>query len=233
MESACGAVWIVEVAAIKLPPGAKPRLFHALVNPGIPIPAAATAVHGIGDADVAGRPHFGAIAGDLFRFLKGADLTGFNLVRYDLPVLAAEFGRAGYKFRLGGRAAVDVLDVYRRREPRDLASAVARYVGREHAYAHGAKADAKAVLEVLDAQVGRYTDLPATPAGLHEALVEVDVASRFRRDETGRVVFNFGKHMGATLERVAEADPTYLERMPTQDFLDDIRALVRRTLAAS
>jgi DNA polymerase-3 subunit epsilon len=115
---------IVEVAVLKLTPGAEPIRFRRLVNPGVPIPPSASAVHGIRDEDVAERPRFAAVAPRLARLLVDADLAGFGLTTFDLPLLLAEFARAGIRFPLGGRAVVDVLRLYRARHPRDLAAAV-------------------------------------------------------------------------------------------------------------
>lgn len=221
---------IVEVAVLTVLPGGKQELFHRRVNPCVPIPAAATAVHGIGDADVAGAPTFVAIAPELFATLHGSDLTGFGIASFDLPLLAAEFARVRLPFRVAGRRVIDVLALYRRCHPRDLASAVREYLGRVHSDAHSAVADVRATAEVLSRQVERHA-LPPTPAELHASLVEVDVAGRFRRDETGRVVFAFGKYSGRPLGEVAARDPGYLKWMLARAFLDDVHDLVRRALA--
>ena len=221
---------VVEVAAVKFTPGGPSEVYRRLVNPGVPIPAAATAVHGVTDADVAAAPPFVAIAHDLRRFLEGCDLAGFGVASFDLPLLAAEFARAGVRFAVAGRGVLDALDLYRRFEPRDLAHAVRLYVGREHDGAHAALADALAAVEVLDRQVGRY-GLPAGVAALHAALVEVDVGRRFRRDAGGHVAFGFGKHRGRRLADVARTDAGYLRWMLGQSFLDDAQGLVRRALA--
>jgi DNA polymerase-3 subunit epsilon len=221
---------VVEVAVLTLLPGGGQELYHRRVNPGVPIPAAATAVHGIADADVADAPPFAAIAAELFATLFGCDLAGFGIVSFDLPLLAAEFARVGLPFRVAGRRVVDVLALYRRQYPRDLASAVREYLGRAHEGAHSAAADARAAAEVLDRQVGRH-GLPPTPAGLHAALVEVDVAGRFCRDGEGRAVMGFGKYAGRLLAEVAACDPGYLRWMLGRPFLDDVHDLVRRALA--
>jgi DNA polymerase-3 subunit epsilon len=218
---------VVEVAGLVLRPGAEPARFSRLVNPGRPIPPAATAVHGIADEDVAAEPPFAAIAPRLARLLEGADLAGFNIARFDLPFLSAEFRRAGVEFAIAGRAVVDVQRIFHRLEPRDLAAAVRRYCGREHDGAHAAMDDAEATAEVLDAQVGRHAELPPTPAGLHALLIEVDVEGRFRI-EGDRVCFNFGKHQGRPLDEVARIDAGYLQWLLGQDFLDDVLDLVTR-----
>lgn len=221
---------IVEVAVLTLLPNGRQELFHRRVNPGVPIPPAATAVHGITDADVVGAPTFAASAPELFATLHGSDLAGFGIASFDLPLLVAEFARVRLPLRVAGRRVIDVLTLYRRCHPRDLTSAVREYLGREHADAHSAVADARATAEVLDRQVGRHA-LPLTPAGLHAALVEVDVAGRFRRDEVGHIVFAFGKYSGQPLAEVAARDPGYLRWMLGRPFLDDAHDLVRRALA--
>lgn len=221
---------IVEVAVLTLLPGGKEELFHRRVRPGVPIPAAATAVHGIADADVAAAPPFAAIAPEVFAALHGCDLAGFGIASFDLPLLAAEFARVRLPFRVAGRRVVDALAVYRRFHPRTLASAVREYLGRDHGDAHSAAADARAAAEVLDRQVGRHA-LPPTPAELHASLVEVDVAGRFRRDDAGRVAFAFGKHVGRPLAEVAARDASYLKWILGRAFLDDVHDLVRRALA--
>ncbi len=86
---------IVEACVLKLLPAGGKKQITRRLNPGIPIPAEASAVHGIFDADVAGEPAFAAVAGSLMDLLDGCDLCGFNIRRFDLRVLHAEFQRAG------------------------------------------------------------------------------------------------------------------------------------------
>jgi DNA polymerase-3 subunit epsilon len=222
---------IVEIALVVLSPGSPFRFFHSLVNPARSIPSLATAIHGIADADVADAPRFKTIAADLAHRLNGCDLAGFGLSSFDLPLLSAEFARAGISFPLAGRAILDALQVYRRHEPRSLAAAVAFYLARDHTGAHSALADAHAAIEVLDKQVGMYA-LPPTPNELHAKLVEVDIAAKFRRTDAG-VVFGFGKYAGRLLDEIARADPYYLEWVLKQPFLDDVHALVRAALVTN
>lgn len=223
---------IVELAFLRLEPGCEPDEFVQRFNPGIPIPAPATAVHGITDGDVAEMPSFDTIAEPLAEYLADSDWAGFNLKRFDVPFLVAECARAGVELMVSGRSIVDVLQLYHARAPRDLAAAVRCYCGREHEGAHGALADARASAAVLDAQLARYLDLPRDVAALHRSTTEVDVAGRFRL-QGGRVVFGFGKYRGCPLDRVAGSDPDYLRWVLSQDFLDDVRSLVERALGTA
>jgi len=223
---------IVEIAILMLKPDGTEESFETRVNPRRSIPPAATAVHGITDADVREAPTFAELAPNLVRRLADCDLAGFGIAGFDLPLLCVECVRAGVSFALDGRSVLDALSVFRRFEARTLSAAVSFYLGRSHVGAHAAADDARAAAEVLDAQVGRY-GLPAAPTALHRDLVEVDIAGKFRRDERGAVVFAFGKHSGRALVDVARTDPNYLTWVLTRPFLADVHDLVRATLAAS
>ncbi len=124
---------------------------------------------------------------------------------------------------------LDVLRIYHDREPRNLASAMRFFCDQEHSDAHGALADAVATAAILDAQLGRYGDLPRTVAALHESMTDVDVGGRFRT-EGGRIVFSFGKHLNHALDEVATSDPSYLAWFLRQGFLDDAKELVSQAL---
>jgi len=221
---------IVEVAVLKLVPKGEHELYHRRIHPGVTIPASASRIHGISDHDVRHAPRFAAVAAELSWILAGADLAGFGITGFDLPLLVAEFGRVGVPFRVAGRRVIDALALYRRFHPRTLASAVREYLGREHEDAHSAVDDVLATADVLNEQVWRH-GLPASPDELHDFLVDVDVGRRFRKDDAGHVVFGFGKYSGRLVSEVAARDRRYLEWMLSQPFLDDVHDLVRRALA--
>jgi DNA polymerase-3 subunit epsilon len=202
------------------------------VNPGVPIPPEATAIHGIVDADVAKEPRFPQFAASLQRFLDGCDLCGFNLKRFDLRFLSAEFSRASQSFSLTGRAILDPMEIFHAREPRDLAAAVRFYCGREHEGAHAASTDVLAKAEVLDAMLGHYADLPRTVVGLNQHLKNpnaVDSSGTFVRVE-GEIRFAFGPYRGQPLGAVAQTKPDFLQWMLTKDFFDDTKAVVKDAL---
>ncbi|MFO0848778.1 MAG: exonuclease domain-containing protein [Gemmataceae bacterium] len=219
----------VAVAAVRVDPSSPPVGYEALIDPGVPIPPAATAVHGITDADVRGRPPFAAIARAVGRLVGGAVVVAYH-APFDLLVLQREFARAGVRFRVAGRAVADPLAVFRAHEPRTLAGAVRFYLGREHTAAHSALADAAAALEVLDAQAGRY-GLPADPDALARAVAPVDLGGRLAAGPDGKPVLGFGKHRGRPLAEVAATDPGYLRwALDALPLLDDARGLFRAAL---
>jgi DNA polymerase III subunit epsilon len=228
---------IVELALIKLAPGGDVTEKVRRFNPGIPIPAEASAVHGITDADVRDEPSFGAYARSLATLLEPCDLAGFNIRRFDLPLLFAEFKRAGVSFPMGDRRVIDVQMIFHREEPRDLSAAARFYLGRELEDAHSALADIRATAAVLGAQVERYSHLPRDLAGLSRYCddirpFETEVDRWFRAGEDGSFSFRRGKHQGRTLAEVATEAPDYLQWMMGLDDLDsDVKALVEEALS--
>ncbi len=218
----------VAVAVVRVEPGGEAEHRHRLIHPGRPIPAAATAVHGLTDAMVATAPPFHRVAKSPAALLAGADLVAFN-APFDLAVLAAEFARAGVPFDLAGRAVLDPLAVFRRHHPRTLAAAVRTCLGCEHPAAHDALADARAALAVLDAQVAAH-DLPNDSVGLRAAFSPGDTGGWFDRMPDGGVACARGKHRGWAPTVVAAADPGYLRWLLRQPLLDDAGRIVRDEL---
>lgn len=227
---------IVEFGAVCLLPDGARRTHAVRVNPGRPIPPSATRVHGISDADVAGCPPFTEVAPGILALFEGADIGGFNVLDFDLPLLAAEMARAGLAFPPAGARVLDAKVLYHLKERRTLADAVRFYCGRELADAHAALADAEASAAVLLAQVERYPDLPRDAAGL-AALCSapppgyVDRGRRFAwRD--GVAVCDFGaKHKGRPLAEIVAKDASFLDWMLRADFPEETKFVVREALA--
>jgi DNA polymerase III subunit epsilon len=225
---------VVEISILKLASGDEPDHRTKRVNPGIPIPAAATDIHHIRDEDVAHLPPFRAIAQAILVFLDGCDLCGYNLRRFDLRLLSNEYQRAGLTFPIAGRRLIDPCRIFHQKEPRDLSAALRFYCSREHDGAHGAAADVLATLAVLDGQLERYEDLPRTVAQLYEHLRDpnaVDLGDMFARRPDGSIEFAKGKYKGQLLADIAGTKPDYLEWMLRSDFYDDTKAVVSDALA--
>ena len=224
---------IIELSVLKLLPGGDHDHRTRRINPGVPIPPEAMAVHKISDDDVADMPTFRAIAPGLSKYLDGCDLAGFNILNYDLRLLVAEFNRAGLVFPVAGRKVIDACRIFHQRERRDLTAALRFYCDRGHEGAHGAAADVLATVEILDAQVIHYEDLPRTVDGLHGHCNDpnaIDMSGMFGKDEDGVIVFIRGKYKGRALYEIAQAKPDYLEWMQREDFYDDTKAIASEAL---
>jgi DNA polymerase-3 subunit epsilon len=227
---------IVSIAILRYEPGAEaaPRRIYYLVNPTVPIPAEATAIHGISDADVADAPTFADLAPVVQKDLEGCDLGGYNILGYDIDLLCSEFARAGMEFKVSGRDILDVQRIYFKREPRTLSAALKFYCGEDHAEAHDAMGDTIATVEVLAGQFRHYGDLPTTVASLYEYSVPPDPSlvdrERKFRWQNGEVVLNFGKNSGRPLKDVARNEPGFLRWMLKADFADEAKKIASDAL---
>jgi DNA polymerase-3 subunit epsilon len=227
---------IVDVCVLRKDPDGKETVFSSLVNPGVPIPPEATAIHKITDAMVADQPTIKDLAPKLLEIFHGADLSGFNAARYDIPLLQNELKRAGFDWPLEGRRTADAFTIFARKERRDLTAAYKFYCGKDLTGAHRAEADVRATAEILFAQVERYADLPKDMAGLDAFCSAVD-PSRVDADgkfvwKNGEAAFGFGnKHKGKTLREVVAQDRGYLNWMVDKgNFSADVIRIVREAL---
>jgi DNA polymerase III epsilon subunit-like protein len=82
---------IVEIGIVEMRQGDIIRRFSTLLNPCEPIPEAATAIHGISDADVASAPTFQQFCNDI----AVAGIPCAYNARFDKGMLIAEYLRAG------------------------------------------------------------------------------------------------------------------------------------------
>ncbi len=213
---------IVEISLLKVFPDGTEEVRTRRINPEMPIPAQATAIHGITDEDVKDCPTFKQVAKSLADILEGCDIAGFNSSRFDVPVLSEEFLRAGVDVDFSRRKFIDVQIIYHRKEPRTLAAAYQFYCDKELNDAHSAEADTRATYEVLKGQLAKYPDLENDVEFLSKNYSSfnnnVDFAGRMIFDDKGVEVFNFGKHRGRSVEEVLKNEPSYYSWMMDGDF---------------
>ncbi|MCR9015664.1 3'-5' exonuclease [Aquiflexum gelatinilyticum] len=224
---------IVEFSILKVHPNGRQEIKTSLINPTIPIPAESSAIHGIYDKDVKDSPTFKSLSRELFQFLEGADLAGFNVLKFDIPLLVEEFLRSGIDFDIEKRNILDSQKIFHMMEKRNLSAAYKFYCGKTLENAHSAEADTIASYEVFKAQMEKYDgeeaeDLQGNKLGvfqndmkkIHNLLNEkmVDLAGRFIFNENGEECFNFGKHKGKTIENVLKEEPSYYDWMMKGDF---------------
>ncbi|MCD7969056.1 MAG: 3'-5' exonuclease [Alistipes sp.] len=212
---------IVEISMVKVFPDGKREVKTRRLNPGIPIPPQATAVHKITDEDVKDCPGFKEIARSLASYIEGCDLAGYNSNKFDIPVLAEEFLRAGVDVDLKKRKFVDVQNIFHKMEQRTLVAAYKFYCKKELDGAHSAEADTLATLEVLEAQLDMYTELQNDVEFLADFSSRskfADYAGRICYDDNGVEIFSFGKHKGRCVADVFREEPSYYSWMMNGDF---------------
>jgi DNA polymerase-3 subunit epsilon len=209
---------IVELAAIKIRPDGTSEEKCRRFNPLMPIPKEATAIHGITDDDVRNEPSFDKVAKGpkgVAAYFAGCDLGGYNVINFDIPMLQAELERAGESLDLSRIAVIDAFRIFVTREPRNLSGAVRFFLGRTHGEAHTALGDVRATVEVLEAQLNRYPDLPREAPALDRAVrdpEEVDLRGKLKWVD-GEITVSFGRHKGRTLKRLAREEPDYIRWM--------------------
>ena len=216
---------IVEISAIKINPDYSVDDFYYRLNPQMHIPQAATDVHGITDEDVKDCPFFANISEALFNFLNDCDLGGYNISRYDIPLLIEEFQRVGKPFKYSGRSIVDGLAVYRKMEPRDLTHTYEYYTGDILEDAHSAQADNVAAARVAIAQMKKYGLTSTTEMHKCGNGEIIDLGGFFGRDSEGVIIFLNGKHRGESVVEVAESDKGYIGWMRKECSTDTKRHL--------
>ena len=212
---------IVEISMIKIMPDGEEIVKTRRLNPEMPIPPEATAVHGITDEDVKDKPTFTQIAKSLAQFIQGCDFGGFNSNRFDLPVLVEEFLRAGVDVDLKRRRFIDVQNIFHKMEQRTLVAAYKFYCDKNLEDAHSAEADTRATYEVLKAQIERYGELQNDVDFLAEFSSRgetADYAGRILYNEKGEEVFGFGKYKGRSVADVFRTEPSYYDWMMNGDF---------------
>jgi DNA polymerase III subunit epsilon len=202
-----------------------------LIDPKVPIPAAATAVHGITNEMVVGKPRFSQIMKGLLEFLNGCWFAGYN-VGYDLRVLANECIRAGNPVPLDidSRMVIDPYIVFARKVPHNLSSAVNYYLGEELAEAHTAEADSVAVLRLIQAQQAKYPELADISAfaqfcsSPREGFVDREGKLRWYE---GEAILSFGKNKGIPLRTI---DQGYIKWLLTTDVRKDLQHILHEAL---
>ncbi len=212
---------IVEISILKIYPNGNKESKTWLVNPTIPIPPQATAVHGITDEKVANEPTFKELAPQIHNMIKDSDLAGYNSDRFDIPLLVEELLRADIDFDLKNRVTVDVQTIFHKKEERTLAAAYRFYCNGTLENAHSAEADTHATYEILKAQLDRYNDLENDIRALSEFTTRkkaVDFAGFIALNDKGEEIFTFGKHKGVKVEDVLEQEPGYFGWLLNADF---------------
>ena len=222
---------IIEISFVKLYPDGHTDIKTRRINPGLHIPEASTAIHHITDEDVKDCPLFKQIAKSLAQQLEGCDIAGYNSIKFDIPLLAEEFLRCGVDFDFSRHRLVDVQNIYHKMEPRTLAAAYKFYCHKELEGAHGAEADTVATMEVLKAQLEKYSDtLQNDIDALADFSVKnrnIDLAGAIILNDKGDAVFGFGKYKDKSVVDILKQDPGYYSWMENGKFTEYTKRVLR------
>ncbi len=237
---------VIQVAFLKYQPNHEtPQEMALMINPGIPISEEAIAVHGIFPKDLANKPTFDQVAEKIFKFIGDADLAGYNLLRFDIPILMEEFARCGIDFNTDQRKIIDVQRIFYKMEPRNLKAAYRFYCDKEMENAHQAMADVQATAAVLWGQLEKYRNLDLrTDDGdvienpvrddvkaLHDFtndLKMLDATQKLKVNHKGVVVFNFGRYIGKPAAKILAEDEQYYHWMLNKEFSSQVKKIVKK-----
>jgi DNA polymerase-3 subunit epsilon len=248
---------IVQIAIVRINPDGTEVEWESLIDPGVPIPAAAAEVHKITDERIAAAreekkaPTFASIAAALYPRLNGKDLLGTNHVSFDNEFFREEFARCGFKWKPGRN--VDVYKLIQRAEPRNLKAIIEKVLGvggntyrydvaelREHYKPcldeerfHDALFDVKGTIAALHGLLLMFPELPRTVEELDALFRPEPVVGAL--DEEAKFVLrdgvayvNFGKkHNGRRMDQV---DRGFYTWMTNGNFKDDAKLIARNAL---
>ena len=150
--------------------------------------------------------------------LYGCDFAGFSLRRFDMPLLAEEFARAGHvAFPSETARIINVQSIFHLKEQRDMAAAVRFYLNQDFNSRHPS-GDALYCLQILERQMARYPDLPENVTDLARFCSAgknlADFAGLLFWDAEGRLCWNFGKYNHQPVLN----NPQYLEYFLKDSF---------------
>ena len=233
---------IIQLSFIKVYPDGKEERGDHLINPGRHIPEMITELTGIDDEKVKDAPSFKQISTTLAETFKGCDFAGFNSNRFDVPMLAEEFLRAGIDFDFSKCRLIDAQAIFHKME--------------EDFEAHRADQDTEATYRVLMGELDMYSKeqqeederiLPNDMDFLAEFSKQndnVDFAGRMiwapitdkegkpLTDKDGKPqlqeVFNFGKYKDYPVAEVLKKDPGYYSWMLGADFPNNTKQVLTR-----
>ena len=223
---------IVEIAVCKIMPDGNKLIKTQLFNPEMPIPSAASDVHGITDEMVKDAPTFKQKAKGIHDFIEGCDLAGYNSNVFDIPLLYNEFTRSGIDWDYSKVHFIDVFNIYKINHPRTLSEVYRKYTGNILNDAHSAEADILATVEIFEHQLNVH-ELPYSVPEL--ALYSnydkpvIDLAGKFTTDENGVILLNFGKSKG----QPAHKNIDFLQWMLKGNFSNDTLKIARRIISES
>lgn len=235
---------IVEISIVKIHPDGRKEVKTRRVNPEMPIPIETSEIHGIYDEDVKDEPNFKHLAKSLDAFLKNCDLAGYNSNRFDIPLLAEEFLRAGVDFDVESRHLVDVQNIFHKMEQRTLVAAYKFYCQKDLVNAHSAEADTFATFEIMEAMLDKYEGAEFTDKKGNvskpvindiKALSEFSTVNR-NVDLIGHIVYNdkdeeiinFGKHKGRLVAEVFKTEPSYYDWMMRGQFPEYTKKVITK-----
>lgn len=224
---------IVEISMIKINPDKTKNEKTIRINPKIPISNESSLIHGIYIKDLKDCPCFKNTSNEIFQFINKCDIGGFNVLKFDLPLLIEEFLRCNIQLSLKNIKIIDAQRIFHLMEKRNLSSAYKFYCNKELKNAHNSYNDALATYEVIKEQINKYkgqevTDIKGNILGKISEDIKsigsiidnniVDLAGRITKNKENVEVFNFGKYKNKSVNVIFKKNPEYYHWIIKSDF---------------
>ena len=233
---------IIEITILKLSISGRKNTFTFRINPEIPIPSENSKIHGIYDKDVKNSPSFKKVGNKIKKLLYKCDLVGFNILKFDLPILIEEFKNNKISFLINNINIIDVQKLYHLMEKRNLSSAYKFYCNKTLKNSHSSFSDTMATYEIFLNQLKKYDnqevfDLKGNKMGkisknlnkINNTLNNnmIDLEGRFIMDNDDPV-FNFGKYKGKKIKEILKKNPGYFNWIIKGKFSNDTKENLKK-----
>lgn len=218
--------YIIEFAAIKIYPDGNKENLAMLINPGFDISSEIEDLTHIKNEDLEGALDLRHYAEAIRDFIGEGYVCGYNVRNFDGPVLVESLARIGMHIQIQQENILDVMEMFFKVQPRNLAAAVTKYAGRGHTDAHRAMPDVVACHDVLVGMLATHPELPANVQDLVAATrkdFRLDMAGYIAINADGVPCFTFGKHK----DQPCASQRGYLKWMISQgSFPENTKAVV-------
>jgi DNA polymerase-3 subunit epsilon len=222
---------IIQVAYEKLMPNGRVIKGDFLINPEMDIPTESIEIHGITNNMVVDKPSFKNKSKELWDIFNDCYYAGFNILRFDLPILRREFLRVGMDFDYKPNQVIDSKVIYHYMEPRSLTNAYKYYCGKKHKDRHNAVGDLKATTDVLIKQLKKYSYefIEKIHAENEEKYFGHERKFYWRK---GEPYFSFSRFEDKALSDVVKSNPGFLRWMLSANFPDTVKNVVKKALGS-
>lgn len=179
-------------------------------NPNVTMSDEVVEVHGITNEDLIGLAGFSDYAHRIYNFIGDCDIIGFGIKDFDILFLRNEFSKCGYELNMNGRLIIDLMEIYIKKEPRDLMSAALFYADKKIDKSISSKSSV--LPEIFESMLSKYEDIDSLETACKISFngnIPVDIDGFITIASNGEYVFNYGKNKGLGVGRVCYEDRGY------------------------
>lgn len=202
------------------------------VNPEIPIPPEVTKIHHITDNMVAFSPKFKEVANQIRDLITDDVIICAYNSKFDVSILHYELVRAGVKGIPVTQPRLDGYHIEKELNSHKLSKVYERYTEKELKDAHGAEADNRAHLTILQYQRALYPKIlnkPIVESVVKEQYNFLDWGRKFYKDDEGTICFAFGKFK----DYACKDNLNYLKWMLNAEFSQDVKDICKEIIKQS